>query len=236
MKSHLVLIVLIIFTLKGFSQDTISLTSKKNKGHDFFMVDLFTDIWQDVPDEADNRVINQGVNVYFMLNLPIGKTNFSLNSGIGVGSHNFYSDADPEINQLTGRTDFIKLKNKYKEDIDYNVNKINITSIDIPFEIKFKTRADRNKRFKASIGCKLGYNFSNHTKYRGEDVIEGTKDVITLKKSNIKYLNTLNYGITARIGYGMYNLMAYYSFSKLFEKDKEPQMYPISIGISITPF
>ena len=124
----------------------------------------------------------------------------------------------------------------YKKNVDYSTNKINLTYIDFPIEIKFKTRAERNKRFKASIGFKIGYKISNHSKYRGEDVIENTNDVITLKKSDIKYINMWNYGITARLGYGRYNIMVYYYLAKMFEKDKGPQIYPISVGISITPF
>ncbi|MFZ4402195.1 MAG: porin family protein [Bacteroidales bacterium] len=241
MKNSFAFIFLIIITFYSFSQEKNSLQSEKNKGKDIFILDLFTDIWQDVPANTDVRTINQGINIYGMLNLPIGYSNFSLGGGLGVSSHNFYSDAIPVLgrnlsNSLTGTTEFIKLGDYYGRQINYSINKINTTSIEIPFELKYKTRADRNKRFKASIGWKIGYNISNHSKYRGEDVLENTSDIITIKKTNIKYLNNWNYGITARIGFGMYNLMLYYSLSKMFEKDKGPQYYPISLGISITPF
>ena len=234
MKTYIALIILILISFSGFSQDSIIQKHEKNNGKDILILDLFTDLWQDVPTNVNVRAINQGVNIYAMLNYPIANSNFSLAAGLGVSSHNFYSDATPIIGE--SGTSFIKLDEKHQKKVDYSINKINVTYIDIPIEIKFKTRAERSKRFKASIGCKIGYNISNHTKYRGEDVIENTSDYITLKKSNIKNINDWNYGITARIGYGRYNLMAYYSLSKLFEKNKGPQIYPISIGISITPF
>ena len=237
MKSYLALIILILTSyFCGFSQESNLSKPKleKNTGKDIIILDLYSDLWQNVPTNVDVRAINQGVNIYAMFNLPFARSNFSLSSGLGVSSHNFYSDAVP-ITGVSG-TSFIKLGDFYQKKVDYSINKINITYIDIPVEIKFKTRAERSKRFKASIGCKIGYNISNHTKYRGEDVIENTSDYITLKKSNIKNLSDWNYGVTARIGYGMYNLMAYYSISKLFENNKGPQIYPISIGISITPF
>jgi len=241
MKKKLVLIILIIITLKGFTQEQKKIVPEKNKGKDIIILDLFTDLWQDTPKQADARAINQGVNLYGMLNFPIGMTNFSLSCGLGLSSHNFYSDAIAVLgrnvsNQLDGTTVFIKLGDFYGTKVDYSVNKINFTYIEIPLEIRFKNRAERNKRVKFSAGFKLGYNISNHSKYRGDDVLEMTTDVITLKKSNIKYINNWNYGITARIGYGMYNIMASYSLSKIFEKGKGPQMYPISLGISITPF
>ncbi|MEI6696124.1 MAG: porin family protein [Bacteroidota bacterium] len=240
MRLYLALICLSILSLHVFAQDTIYVKPEKNKGKDIFVFDLFTDLWQDVPAVAKNRTINQGVDIYAMLNFPIGTSNFSLTTGLGVSSHNFYSDALPSIRDvndlITGKTEFYKLNDYYKKNVDYSTNKINLTYIDFPIEIKFKTRAERNKRFKASIGFKIGYNISNHSKYRGEDVIENTNDVITLKKSDIKYINMWNYGITTRLGYGRYNIMVYYSLAKMFEKDKGPQIYPISVGISITPF
>lgn len=236
MKKILTIIILILISFYGYSQDSIISKPKrgKNAGKDIFILDLYSDLWQNVPKNVDVRAINQGVNIYAMLNLPITNSNFSLAAGLGVSSHNFYSDATPKLGE--SGTSFIKLLDFYQKKVNYSINKINITYIDIPVEIKFKTRAERSKRFKASIGCKIGYIISNHTKYRGEDVIEKTTDIITLKKSNIKNINNWNYGVTARIGYGMYNLMAYYSMSKLFEKSRGPQIYPISIGISITPF
>jgi hypothetical protein len=240
MKLYLTIIILTISTLKGFTQDNINLKTEKNGGKDILVLDLFTDLWQDAPSIATVRTINQGANIYAMLNFPIGTTNFSLTTGLGVSFHNFYSDAIPSIRDtsgfITGRTEFYKLNDYYKKNIDYSVNKIAVTYLDIPIEIKFKTRAERNKRFKASVGFKIGYNISNHTKYRGEDVIEQTDDYVELKKSNIKYINNWNYGIIARVGYGRYNLMTYYSLSKIFEEGKGAQMYPISVGISIIPF
>ncbi len=240
MKKYLVLVTLTIITLGGFSQDTIISKPKINKGKDIIILDIFTDLWQDAPAAADVRAINQGINIYAMLNFPIKTTNFSVATGLGISFHNFYSDATPSVRDtsglLTGKTEFVKLNDYYKKNVDYSTNKMTVTYLDIPIEIRFKTRAKRNKRFKASVGFKIGYNISNHTKYKGEDVIEKTDDVVELKKSNIKYINNWNYGVIARIGYGRYNLMAYYSLSKIFKKNKGPQMYPISVGISIIPF
>ena len=82
--------------------------------------------------------------------------------------------------------------------------------------------------FRFSIGGKIGYMVNNHIKF----VSEGLK----IKSYNIKDVNPLRYGVTARVGYKMYNLFVYYSLSTLFEKDKGTEMAPLSIGISIIPF
>jgi hypothetical protein len=241
MRKFLIIIVYISFTFNCFSQQSANNIKEKNTGKDILIFDLYTDLWQKAPSAAKVRSINQGVNMYVMLNMPVSTTNFSIGCGLGVSSHNFYSDAIAVLgrditNNLNGTTEFKKLDDKYGKKIDYSINKINVTYLDLPIELRFKSRADRYKRFKASVGFKIGYNISNHSKYTGEDVLEGTADEVTIKKSNIKYINPWNYGIVARVGYGYINLMAYYSLSPIFEKDKGPQMYPVSIGISITPF
>jgi hypothetical protein len=240
MRKFIAIIAFILFTFNCFSQDTINNIKEKNTGKDILILDLFTDLWQNAPAVAKVRPINQGINISVMLNYPLGTSNFSLAGGLGISYHNFYSDAIPSIRDtngiITGKTEYYKLNDYYKKTIDYSVNKTAVSYLEIPIELKFKTRAERNKRFKASIGFKFGYNISNHTKYSGEDVIENTKDEITLKKSNIKYINNWSYGIIARLGYSKFNIMAYYSLSKLYEKNLGPQMYPISVGISITPF
>ena len=117
----------------------------------------------------------------------------------------------------------------------YKTNKLNLTYLDLPIELKFKTRDAHNRQLKFSFGFKIGYELSDHTKYVGDDVDEKTTDQVTIKKGNIKNINNWNYGVTARVGKGVFNLMAYYSLSKIFNNDG-PQMYPISVGISITPY
>lgn len=241
MKNYYLLIIFVFISFQVSSQDTITFTKDKNQGKDLIIFDIYQDFWQQIPSNVDLRGINQGVNLYVMFNRPIKTTNFSVALGIGVSSHNLYSDAIPvlernSMGEPTGNTVMTTLGNYYQKSIAYSINKINLSYIDIPVELKFKTRAERNKRFRVSLGFKIGYNFSNHTKYKGEDVIENTSEQVIIKKSNIRNVSDWNYGIIGRIGYGRFNFMTYYSLSKIFEKDKGPQIYPISVGLSIIPF
>ncbi len=241
MKRNYFLLFLLFLSISTYSQDTIRFVKEKNQGKDIILLDIFNDLWQDVPSDIDLRTINQGVGFYAMLNRPIAKTDFSIALGIGVSSHNFYSDAIPILSRNSanlpdGNTIFETLGNYYNKPVAYSINKLNLTYIEIPVELKYKTIAERNKRFRISVGFKIGYNISNHTKYRGEDVIEMTSEQVVIKKSNIRNINDWNYGIIGRIGYGRFNIMTYYSLAKIFDKDKGPQIFPISIGLTITPF
>ena len=227
-------------TTKVLKDDTLRFPKDKNKGKDIIVFDLYSDIWKGTPNNISVRTIDQGIDFYLMTNHPIGTSNFSLAYGLGISSHNFYSDGMPVLEKdasgnPTGKTIFETLGSHYQATVNYKTNKLNLTYLDLPIELKFKTRDAHNRQFKFSVGFKIGYELSDHTKYVGDDVLEGTTDEVTIKKGNIKNINNWNYGVTARIGKGMFNLFGYYSLSKIFNNDG-PQMYPISVGISITPY
>ena len=248
MKKIILSIAIMMLFINSYAQkeatlkdDTLRFPKDKNKGKDIIIFDLYSDIWilKDKPDIISVRTINQGINFYLMINRPISTSNFSIAYGLGISSHNFYSDGMPVLEKIngvpTGKTIFETLGSHYQTTVNYKTNKLNLTYLDLPIELKFKTRDAHNRQLKFSLGFKIGYELSDHTKYVGDDVLEGTTDQITIKKGNIKNINNWNYGVTARVGKGVLNLMAYYSLSKIFNTDG-PQMYPISVGISITPY
>jgi hypothetical protein len=57
-----------------------------------------------------------------------------------------------------------------------------------------------------------------------------------VKFKDVPNIEKLRYGVTARVGWKFINLMGFYSLTDLFTKDKGPEIYPISIGISLMPF
>ncbi len=250
MKKIIIAVALTMLMINSYAQlddktniidDTLRFPKEKNKGKDMFIIDFYQDIWKDVPTNIKVRDINQGFSFYIMKNHPIGTSNFSFAWGLGFSSHNFYSDGVPALGRDNlgnpiGTTIFQTLGIYYNQLVDYKINKLNITYLEIPLEIKFKTRGQHNRQLKFSVGVKVGYEMNNHTKYKGNDVIEKTDDLVTIKKYGIKNINNWNYAVTARIGRGWINFVGYYSLSKMFDKDMGPQMYPISLGISITPY
>ncbi len=86
------------------------------------------------------------------------------------------------------------------------------------------------------MGFKFGFLVRGHTKYKGDDYIDGTTQEVIIKKKKLAFMEKNRYGFTGRIGYKWLNLWGYYQLSTLFEKGKGPEMYPISVGITIIPF
>jgi len=210
---------------------------------DKFIVDIFHDLWQDVPPGVDLRAIQQGISLSAMYNINLFESNFSVAAGLGISCHNLYSNAVPtrnfqDVNDpiISAKTIFVSLNQYYNKEIDYDRNKLSLTYLEIPMEFRFKTNPVNDRPFRISLGAKVSYNINNHTKYKGEDVVENTNETIILKKHNIPGIADWSYGVFARIGYGHFNLYAAYSLSKIFKEDEGPQIYPISIGLAIIPF
>jgi len=213
---------------------------------DRIMLNLYTDMWQDVDSAMTVSAYSPGVDIYGMYNVPFGKSKFSLGFGLGFGTHNIRSDAMPADEYkfdtvtattiYTGKTIFEKIPDYVNnKEIKYDVNKFSLTYFDIPLELRFFSQNKKGKTIKFAVGGKMGYLVNNHTKYKGDDLAGGESDV-KFKTYKIKNLELLRYGATIRLGYDMYNIFAYYSLSKLFKADKGPEMFPVSLGICVTPF
>lgn len=208
---------LLLTTLQA--QNT-SFTDKFTSG-----VDIFNDLVMDAPDGIDFRAINPGANVYGMYTYPIPKSNISLAIGLGLGMHNLHSNG--ALGDSAGISSFTKIP----ASIDYKINKLQLTYLDIPAEIRFKTESG----FRVALGFKAGYLISAHTKYKGDDPEDGAR-TIKIKESKLINLEKWRYGPTFQIGYKFVSFTGFYSLSTVFDEVTGPSLYPVSIGISLRPF
>jgi len=231
MKKLTVIFVISLLALQGFSQEVSESTRKKFST----VLDVFTDIYVNLPNGIETRTINQGMNFSGLYDYRFGKSNFSFAIGVGLGAHNFYSNAFA-VADSNGVSELKRIKTLYPG-TDYKKNKISYTYFDIPFEFRLRT----NNEFRAAVGFKVGWLIDSHTKYKGENYLEETNDELgvdfqTLKFREVKNIEALRYGVTARVGWKFINLTGFYSLTGLFKKDKGPEVYPISVGISLMPF
>jgi hypothetical protein len=273
MKKVILIALCLIAAIQVFAQkDEDEKKTKKSKPlarldqADRIMVDVFTDIWMNKPDDSICSIkdINRGANAYYMYDIPIGKSNFSFAMGAGISCHNLYCDAWPVKETavdsssafgyvFTGNTIFQKIPSSIGGvETGYKNNKITAVFIDIPLEFRFRTK-NEGQKWKFSLGFKAGYLLSSHVKYRGDDITynypsynNDTPDKLwslnsdqTIKSKFYKVPNIESYrmGPTIRVGWGWVNLSAFYSLTTLFKKtEKSYDMYPISVAITITPF
>jgi len=222
MKRFIIAFLLISLYSGLFSQDIEESTRKKfNIG-----VDLFTDIWLKVPDGVVPRTINQGINVFGMYNHQFNKSNFSGAVGIGLGAHNFYSNAILE--DISADSVFFT---PIPDDINYRKSKVGFSYLDFPFELRFKTKSE----FRLAIGFKLGVKLDARTKYKG-DHLDGSGREYIDKQKQVSQMEKVRFGPTFRLGYKWANVFGYYSVTKPFTTANGPPMHPVSIGITLMPF
>lgn len=192
-------------------------------------IDIFNDLVQDAPAGIEYRTINPGVNIYGMYTYEIPKSTISLAIGLGLGMHNLHSNgllSDSAANSVL--TPFPETANG--RNVDYKQNKLQLTYLDIPAEIRFKSKGG----FRLAAGIKAGYLLSAHTKYKGDDLDGGR--TVKIKEGSLPNLEKWRFGPTFQIGYKFVNLTAFYSLSRVFTETTEIEIYPISVGISLRPF
>jgi hypothetical protein len=197
-------------------------------------VTVFTDLWQNVPDTIDKRLINQGVDVYVTYNFPMDrKGHMFFFAGAGIGAHNFYSKQliKPDDNNISRFYDFPSQVNG--NSITVKKNKLSITYFDIPFGFQYKS----SNKIHATLGFKVGWSINNHTKYKGTDYsAESTGRTVKLKSAGIPNIQSIHYGPFVTIGYKWIGLTACYQITSIFQTDLGPQIYPISVGLTLRPF
>ena len=226
MKKITIIFVLTISMLSSYSQE-ITESTRKNFST---VIDVFTDIYSNEPKGIETRTINQGMNFSGLYDYRFGKSNISAAIGIGLGAHNFYSNALPVVDS-NGNTQLVRIKTLYPG-TEYKKNKISYTYFDVPIELRLRTKDE----FRAAVGFKMGWLIDSHTKYKGDDYIFETTDELGVKFRDVKNIETFRYGFTARAGWKFINVMGFFSLTDIFKKDKGPDVYPISVGISLMPF
>ena len=220
MKNLFTFFIITVFSLNLFAQEEdLKLSSRFGKP-DRLIVDIYNDVWIGAPDTIDFKGYNPGASLSVVKDFPFGASNFSFAIGLGIGTHNMRYNAHIYTNPVT-------FQNYFVNRVDTpTLHKMVLSFVDVPLEIRFRTKNDDVFRF--AVGGKIGYNINNHIKHVDNQVKE--------KTFNVPYLNKFRYGVTARVGYKMYNLFVYYGLSTLFEKTRGPEMAPLSIGISFIPF
>ena len=247
MKHLFVIIALIAFMIPAMDADA-QVLSENTKRKFTVGADIFTDIWQYeldplyMPAKFSPRTINQGATVFFMYNMQLGESLSVLSAGLAIRNQNMYTNS--VIINIKSDTIVYNLIEDLptpgrEKPLDYNRSKINMTYLDLPIEFKYRNKGG----FKLGVGFKVGYLIDSKQKYVGEWPVSfnfTNQDVkfnkVKDKSKGINQLEKWAYGVTLRVGYKWISLYGYYQFSKIFEAGRGPSVYPISVGLTITPF
>lgn len=197
--------------------------------------DVYTIISTNKPDNFNPRAINQGIRHSMSFKVPFGKSDFSMSIGAGIGFQNYYIDALPnDILPASMRSDdfyFVKINSFSDPKISYKKNKMVLTYIDIPLELRYVSK----KGLKISAGTKIDFLANSFFKFIGTDFLYGTDDDLKIRKYNLKNLSKYQFGPIIRIGNEKLSLYATYSFTPVYNKNGGEKLNPICVGLSFTP-
>ncbi|MCH8331822.1 MAG: PorT family protein [Bacteroidetes bacterium] len=231
MKYFLILVCL-LFTTLTFAQDLDDVAENFNNSgnRDRLILELNHDNWLNGPDTVTTEWYSRGINFYFMFDAQLGTSNFSIAPGIGIGNRNLFSDVS--FIEDTNETLVVPYSSTlyYPNGFDYIKNKLVTTYLDIPVELRYRTKPNsKNNSFKIAVGIKAGFLLGSHSKLKSKDQFDEAR---VYKVNKIRNLNKFRYGATFRVGYSEFNLIVFYGLSTLFEANKGPGINPISVGIS----
>ncbi len=233
-----IILILVSFTVNAFEPPRMHPTDR-------FMVTLFTDVWQDTPDEMDLKTIQRGLSINALQDMPLGRSNFSVAAGLGFTSHNLYSDKLYRYNLQDEKYDF------YPTPRDYDKNKISLNYIDVPVQFRFRSRG-LDRTFRLYAGVRAGYLVNAHTKYKGKAYFQDPGGIqfnpdaphdahavprtIKFKEHRLENINKFRIGLTAMVGYGRVNVHLSCPLTDLFEDNSAEDMRPISLGLTLILF
>ncbi|MFM1875154.1 MAG: hypothetical protein RL266_891 [Bacteroidota bacterium] len=224
---------------------------RKPPKKEMILINLNFDSWLNHPSTISPKWFSsRGVDVAVLYDYVLAKSNFSLAAGVGFNSHNIHMEAFPinyQVSKYSERPNQASAEIYSYTHLDPNffagnkitVNKISTNFIDIPFELRFRSKPHKNgKRIAASLGFKLGWLVQSHTKTKLDEdyFFQGVNFGRKIKTYDIPNVTKFRYGLTARIGYANFYLNFFYSLTTLFENGKGTPATPISVGIGFSPF
>lgn len=206
-------------------------------------------------DKADDylalqmeKSINVNLNIYEQ-NISLSKNdNMGLITGLGLTWNN-YRFSSPTY--LT--SDSSSIQGYYMKDISIRKTKLTAFYLTVPLFYEIQTRQEnRSHRFHFAAGALVSARLSTHTKiyYNGSNEIFRLTDPETgaivqtrtspsggsrniVKDFNSYHLAPFKFDVSVRFGYGIVNLYATYSLNTMFQKDRGPELYPFSAGITL---
>lgn len=186
---------------------------------DRILFDFYTSQWVNKP-----AVISTELSLSFTCSwgrdIQYKKTNFSWFYGLGYDFTKINHNAN------------LKPRSTFQESprevglrvirVPYKINRLTSQYIECPIELRYRTQTKQPFRF--YVGGKVGlmtnarYQLQNGENYQ---------------RNNISELQKFKYGMTLRVGYGLFNVFAYYGLNGLIHPENQRGVNQLSFGISL---
>ncbi len=115
--------------------------------------------------------------------------------------------------------------------IQFNKTKLRVTYVHVPLMLEFNTSKNPKRSFHVAAGVIGGWKISSITKQKFES--EGTEHIV--RRSQDFNLTPWTLDATARVGYRNFTAFITYGITPLFKDGKGPEVYPVTVGITVVP-
>lgn len=169
------------------------------------------------------KSVEVNINAYEQ-NINLANNQFGMITGIGLRWNNYrFADniyLSPDSAQIAGWPDNSHTWEKSKLVVNY---------LTVPLLLEYQTNAySKSNSFHITAGVIAGWRYASHTKMMYND--DGRAKP---KEWDSYHLNPFRYDATVRIGWGVINLYATYSLNKMFKDGDGPELYPVTMGLTL---
>lgn len=148
------------------------------------------------------------------------KQRLGLVTGIGIRWNNYkFRNANTVLD-----TDNGVLGYSVNNDYVGKMSKLTTFYLTVPLLLEIQLPVGHEELY-INAGVEGGLKLNAHTKIK-------TNDKQKSKNKNDFYTSIVDYRLTARAGYGDFGIYATYGMMPLFEKNKGPELYPVSAGVT----
>ena len=219
-------LLLLFFGAHIFAQDSLTVKGDSKYREDQFYLGVTYNLITKTPRSVNLKGLSGGVNFGYLRDMPINeRRNVAIALGAGIaldqyGQTLFIGEDENE------QTIFRTLTN----DIDYDENRFNTASIEIPLEFRWRTStATIYKFWRVYGGVRMAYTYWYKSLFR-----QPNNEVI---QTDIPEFQTLSFAATLSVGYSTFNFFAHYTFMPLFKDAvtevgrEEISFQPLKLGI-----
>ena len=194
---------------------------------DRLIMDIYQSFWIGMPSKVSYMKFDPGFNVSAIWDFKIKNKPLAFGAGVGISYYTQYSNALLRYDEDNDIMRYYVLPSSVK----YNLLKLNYLNVNIPLEFRYRN----TNGFKFSVGARVGLVAEVSQKYKGNNP-EDVSDTLMMK--NLKVFNKMKYNVDVYTRIGWKFVDAYYSIqlTPLFQEDKGPKIFPMSVGISLSLF
>lgn len=193
----------------------------------------FTDNNFGINNDPNNVHMELNYGKSFMINLNFAEFNANLigekllfTTGLGF-RFNRYAFKNTTTTLSYNDTEVFPMLDSIKS---FDKNYLNASYLSAPLYLTLVPGKDAEKSFHMSVGAIVNYRIGSRIKQKYMLNDQKLKDI----SRGHYHLNPFLVDASVRFGVGDFTAFANYSLTAMFEKDKGPQYYPFSAGVSLS--